>query len=555
MELLLLMRPSLNWVRFSTAGRRMADSYPGRRLATISSSETGRWSLSYLDGRTHYQRNRGERPGEVPRVACLWVDEFAQTHTDCADGASFRLAHDAFVQKRCVQLSKTEVRRRAELVPLPGRAWSAMEKRERHEAFAVLALQRAWTLHQNEQNHVVDTQSGKRVSFGLIRMANIRPLFDVARAMYRLGTPVPDVRVHLCVYHSQFPLLARSEIEKQLDGVLNRRPDKQGDDPALRHASVRRLLDASPELHHMFIVLASPVCEVGRDWDSDWAIAEPSSIRSLIQLAGRVRRHRSGAVMRPNILVFDTNLRHFEHKSSVAAVFCKPGFEMSFVDPKKHDVTVSKQQDSGIHFHLKSHRLSDLLDLSEDNQTWPIDAQPRIQHADKLQPSHSLIDLEHGRMRDAMLPREPTGKFYTPVDRDATRHWHIRDVRYARIWLTGVLPQLQRFRMDSQRREDVVLLPSEDEDELVLHRVIDEQGRQQKTYTNIQDLLSQIPDHEMTGAGVGPWCHGELLELLRQSAGAQNQSMFAIAKKIGSVSLPESRDGWWFHSLLGFSKR
>jgi CRISPR-associated endonuclease/helicase Cas3 len=40
-------------------------------------------------------------------------------------------------------------------------------------------------------------------------------------------------------------------------------------------------------------VLGSPVTEVGRDHDYDWAVVEPSSMRSLIQLAGRVRRHRA----------------------------------------------------------------------------------------------------------------------------------------------------------------------------------------------------------------------------------------------------------------------
>ena len=41
-------------------------------------------------------------------------------------------------------------------------------------------------------------------------------------------------------------------------------------------------------------MLGSPVTEVGRDHDYDWAVVEPSSMRSLIQLAGRVRRHHLG---------------------------------------------------------------------------------------------------------------------------------------------------------------------------------------------------------------------------------------------------------------------
>lgn len=36
----------------------------------------------------------------------------------------------------------------------------------------------------------------------------------------------------------------------------------------------------------------------GRDHDYDWAIVEPSSMRSIIQLAGRIRRHRPGSLCR-----------------------------------------------------------------------------------------------------------------------------------------------------------------------------------------------------------------------------------------------------------------
>ena len=88
-------------------------------------------------------------------------------------------------------------------------------------------------------------------------------------------------------------MLARSSIERQLDTVLDRRAT-DGIDPVFQQPSIRALIDASPEPHQLFIVLGSPVTEVGRDHDYDWAVVEPSSMRSIIQLAGRVRRHRPG---------------------------------------------------------------------------------------------------------------------------------------------------------------------------------------------------------------------------------------------------------------------
>ena len=74
----------------------------------------------------------------------------------------------------------------------------------------------------------------------------------------------------------------------------------------------------------LFIVLGSPVTEVGRDHDYDWAIVEPSSMRSIIQLAGRVRRHRPNPISEANIALLSTNVKHLE---GMRSAFSHPGFE------------------------------------------------------------------------------------------------------------------------------------------------------------------------------------------------------------------------------------
>jgi CRISPR-associated endonuclease/helicase Cas3 len=519
--------------------------------ATLPPSLVQGLYLAYLDGRSHHQRNRGARPDESPRVACLWVDEFSQSYVDCADGGAFEAAHSEFVRKRCVRLAEAEIRRRARLVPLP-EAWLGESREARREALARLVLQQAWTLHQDEQNHSVDSVTGKRVSFGVVRMANIDPLFDVALAMYRLGAPGTEVRVHLCTYHAQFPLLARSHIEQQLDAAFDRRRGHGNEDPIWGRQAVRSLLDAHAEPHQMFIVLASPVCEVGRDWDADWAIAEPSSMRALIQLAGRVRRHRAGVITRANLVIFDTNLRYFERRSRQdAPVFCKPGFELMRVP------NVAGQTDTGVYFHLNSHRLGDLLALPAGEEAWPIDARPRISPSDKLRPRERLADLEHGRMRDTMLPRPEAGAFHTPVARDATRHWYVRDgERIREILLTGLLPQLQRFRLDLARRMDVALLPTEDEDEIRLHGIMRRQKHEKAVYVDIRDQLALVQERALSGMKIGSWCHVDLLMLLQEWAETHGQSLRESAEKLAIASLPEPRAGygWRYHPALGFSK-
>ena len=66
-----------------------------------------------------------------------------------------------------------------------------MNEADRRRDFARYVLAQAWELHQQPHNHGVDPASGKRVSFGLVRMANIDPLFDVALAMYAQARPRP----------------------------------------------------------------------------------------------------------------------------------------------------------------------------------------------------------------------------------------------------------------------------------------------------------------------------------------------------------------------------
>lgn len=492
--------------------------------------------LAYRAGRAVYQRHRSERPSEPVNICCLWIDEFHQTTQDCADGPAFREAHSQYVRKRVAKLHQAEVRRLAQIAPLPD-TWSSLDEAERRKDFARLVLAQAWQLHQQPHNHSTDKTSGKCVSLGLIRMANIAPLYDVALAMYALGAPAPDVRVHLCVYHSQFPLLLRSAIEQQLDTLLNRRGAQSDHDPALQRPTLRALIDAHPEQHHLFIVLGSPVTEVGRDHDYDWAVVEPSSMRSLIQLAGRVRRHRSGAVGGVNMVVLDSNLRHYNKPDKPA--YEKPGFETAHAP-----------------FQLKSHYLHDLLSREVSKAAaWAVDAQPRIAlPTDKLIPSRRWTDLEHARMHDSMLPKPPGTA--TPTHA-ACLHWHEPQPDAPRsLWLTGLLPQFQRFRYDPQQRDDVALLPDEEEETLQLHRVQDGKRRYEKLYVPIhQSLCHLVPAAQLASPSVSPWPQVNGMAELAALAQAQGLSLEQCARRYATASLPESQAGWLWDERLGFTKK
>ncbi|MBS7350076.1 MAG: type I-F CRISPR-associated helicase Cas3 [Comamonas sp.] len=493
--------------------------------------------LAYRAGREVFQRHRSARPSEPVNPCCLWVDEFQQSAQDCADSSSFRAAHTAFAGKRVARLAQTEVRRQLRITPLPA-DWVNIDQHQRYQAFAHLVLAQAWQLHQLPHNHSIDPTSGKHFSMGLIRMANIAPLYEVAQAMYQQGAPAPNVRVHLCVYHSQYPLLMRSTIEQRLDTLLNRRQqDALPED-------LGALLTNSAEAHHLFIVLGSPVTEVGRDHDYDWAVVEPSSMRSLIQLAGRVRRHRPGAVAGVNMAVLDSNLRHFKQRNQdkAAAAFCRPGFELD-APP----------------FHLKTHWMWDLLAREMAGKAiWAVDARPRVAlpEGKTLSPSRHLVDLEHARMHEAMLlwpDNAAAASRIPPVLRAASLHWK----HPGKLWLTGLLPQFQRFRHDTQGRTDLVFLPDEDEETLQLHRIEDKDAQRDKLYVPIQRNMCHevaLDARERGSAGsVSPWLQVDLMEELRLLADAQGLTLEQCAQRYATMSLPDSQNGWRFHPALGFA--
>ncbi|MBA4261589.1 MAG: type I-F CRISPR-associated helicase Cas3 [Comamonadaceae bacterium] len=493
--------------------------------------------LAYRAGRDVYQKHRSERPGESVNVCCLWIDEFHQNLTvqDCADGATFRQVHAQYVRKRVEKLTdiaQEQARRIARIAALPDN-WQGMAKDKRRADFARLVLAQAWQLHQQPHNHSTDTASGKCVSLGLIRMANIEPLYEVALAMYGPDALPPDLRervhIHLCVYHSQFPLLLRSAMERQLDTLLNRQGARDGHDPALQRPALRAQIDAHPEPHHLFIVLGSPVTEVGRDHDYDWAVVEPSSMRSLIQLAGRVRRHRPGAVDGVNMVVLDSNLRHYEHEDKAA--FCKPGFELEHPP-----------------FRLKSHCLRHLMAREiQAAGSWAVDACPRIAGlADKPFPGRYLVDLEHARMHDSMLPRLQDAPIPSHA---ACLQW----LHPSHLWLTGLLPQFQRFRYDNTPRDDVAMLPDEDGEALLLHRVKEGQRRGDQEFVCLPNLCNAVPESRLGSPSVSAWPRVNLLDELSALAETQGQSLQGCARRYATASLPHNDNGWWFHEALGFT--
>ncbi|MDO3383301.1 type I-F CRISPR-associated helicase Cas3f [Gilvimarinus algae] len=504
---------------------------------------------AYAAGRVHYLKNRGEHGGQDksnPAVPCLWVDESVSPKLVSSTTTDFAAYHQQFVAQRVKKLqgavTSKGANRKGEILSLDLPSVENADKADIHKDFAKPVLNAIINAHDN--NHETCPHSGKKVSFGLVRMANIEPLFRVAQELYKNGAP-EGYQIHLCVYHARFPLLLRSQIEYLLDGVLNRRDSGA----VYEREDTRELLSSSEQPNQLFVVLGSPVTEVGRDHDYDWAVVEPSSMRSLIQLAGRVQRHRQKIPEQANIYLFDTNLRYFterqERNGKPKLVYVKPGFEDKY----------SKK------FRLSNHRLTHLLRESEYRH---ITACPRIVRDEApLNSSNSLVDLEHARLEALMLP--PTAS--EQPKRRGSRQGQQQELTATECWrdpqagLTWVLPQQQPFRKQTGKEMTLVFLPDEDETCLLPHRIHEEGGRgKPHIYVSASHMVATLEWADIPmGQGISPWGRFDLLALLKEQAEAQGVSLEQCAKKFTTVNVMVGSKGsarqWWYHPALGLGEK
>ena len=469
---------------------------------------------AYLAGRQQFQQHQG-RPGQPLNVCCAWFDEFSAVASDHGGAETYRVEHQSFVQKRLARLARADARRHAEILPLP----IAQAKREIVCAELAQALRPQLSrLHQ--LNGTVDPVSGKKISFGLVRFANINPLVAVARELIRLGAESGQ-RIHLCVYHSRHPLLVRSAIEQRLDRLLNRKKPQA----VFAEPEIQQALAAGPETDHLFVVLATAVAEVGRDHDYDWAIVEPSSMRSIIQLAGRVHRHRPDAYLPTNLLLLDTNIQHLTTGMSQPA-FLRPGFESSTPAAK--------------YFRLQSHCLAELL---TPEQLKTIDASSRIRERDELCPTGNLVDLEHARLRELM---QVSASDRTPLSLPVPLWWTTG------AHLSGYMQRRDPFRQDKLGRQRYGLLPDED-GEIGFYRFGDD-GKP----VAVDHLLHRISLEP--GPGFSFWGEPDYPAALASLAERLDMEVRECAEKFGGLDLPLKpvEDGlrvdkeWMYHPTLGF---
>lgn len=451
---------------------------------------------------------------EKKPCAVFGCDEFKSAVQEMPAGneTDFPAAHQKFVNSRCKKLKVQKIRRKGELM---GCTPSTDKTDVENNFFEDI---RKATEKMHALNHVIDQKTGKHISFGVVRMANINPCVELSEYLLRCAWSA-GYAVRLMTYHSRQILLLRHEQEKYLDRVLSRKGEAN-QCVELTDPIIRRHIDESQEENILFIVVATPVEETGRDHDFDWAVIEPSSYRSIIQLSGRVMRHRTLAKDQAasNVAVMEYNLRGLKGEPKA---FKWPGYE------------VGKYQ-------LESHDMRNLIDVNDLASR--IDAMPRIRKPGELHPESRLIDLEHQTMMD----------FNSQSDvGPQSMHGWIKEY----WWLTGLPMEFRRFRENAI--EDVKLTVRYTDGEETFCE-LDDHGSlvNRKAILHIDDYAEMTEEMERR-----LWIRRSYAKSVRQMIDmedprSEEEQIEQAERKYGEITMPKtSGDTHWLYSdQLGLFK-
>lgn len=501
--------------------------------ATIPPALAEGYFNAYREGWLLFSKTR-----EVDKtIGCAWIDEFgtvindSKAHDHAEAVKHYAASHKAFIEKRVSKLHRIPAKHKANIVDCE----SVLVSSEKLIAYYGVIVREALTKHSH--HHFVDALTSLSVSFGVIRMANISPCVDLSCHFLSRDWP-EDTEVRLMAYHSQQVLLLRHEQEKHLDAVLKRKEQPPEPPVALSNTIIRQHLDTiaaqQPGVKNvLFIVVATPVEEVGRDHDFDWGIVEPSSYRSIIQLAGRVKRHRGGEVIDANIGLLQYNWKTLrDGDKPYKPRFYWPGYESG------------KKLRSGKTPCFKSHRLNDLL--SEKTIAKRLDATPRIMQA--KDGDIPMAALEHAVISDQLKYYQGEG----PDDLQGylSHHWY----------LTGLPQTLKRFRRSER---SVHLFRVYDDASVGYFTEKDSDGWVVNTQNGNPtkcDGFYSIEQHSFSPQQAQRlWFYRDYRQRLSQQAVERDTSLLAAALRYGELVFREPRESeaqhsYWYNDQLGLFK-
>lgn len=511
--------------------------------ATIPPSLAEGYFNCYKEGWSLFTMTRDA----TPVIGSVWIDEY-NTHVHDIEirnheisMTQYREKHSGFIKKRINELKKELPKRKAEIITCSTAISNKTsdEPTKKNEYFTIIART---AIERHAENNFTDKKTGIRVSFGVIRTANIGPCIELTKYLLEYACPA-ETEFRVMPYHSQQVLLLRHEQEKHLDSILKRK-EKPGEEPvSLSNTVIRSHLDEVASISDtprdlLFILVATPVEEVGRDHDFDWAIIEPSSYRSIIQLAGRVRRHRDEKTKFKNISVLQYNWKTIQFgDNDYSCFFSKPGYE-------SNDNIQIKGKSEERKAICKTHDLKKLV--NEDIIGERLDATPRID--DTSLPNFGFANLEHAVTAHSLTRYDTKGP--ETLQGYLSSYWYLTALPQAINRFRNGPPDIRLFRCVNTSEHG--FFAEKDDNGKAVYTIFGELSDQNEIYKITEITLNATAQSRL-------WFFRDYYKFLSNQAESREISLNSAGLKFGELVIPEPSENqrieYEYNDQLGLYKK
>lgn len=270
------------------------------RKVIISSATINRWIVhalrnSYIHGYSLYKEKHDL--GENPYIATISNIAPYQSIQTFVNHKYQNSRYDEFINSISNEIRSNKTKRKVKYI-------KTMSLHTMDDIFSKIIN----GVESLKDEHFIESD-GFRLSSGIVRFNNVKS----SQAFYDyIQENVPE-NVKVLNYHSKMLGMDRLAIEDFLDDAFKRK-NKTPFDNSVINEHIQRLKDKGYK-EMITIISTTNIIETGRDHDYDWAITEPMSDQSLVQLGGRILRHRDIFVKSPNMLVLDRNVKKITGKS------------------------------------------------------------------------------------------------------------------------------------------------------------------------------------------------------------------------------------------------
>lgn len=494
----------------------------GKRVVLSSATLPPEIAVSYFnaycEGFKSYCRAR-EKNTEI-MVAWINENKSCVKKINCeSQFQTFVTLHKEYIKSQIERLNKSVPLRIGYICECPIQSDDSDNYEIRSQKYFGNMVQAALNLHHN--HHLYDTKSGKEISFGVIRFANIDPCVAFAKYLCKCTLP-QNTEVKVMVYHSRQTLLMRHEQELYLDTILKRHGEKPLSPAILNDSQIRKHINNTLATKMIFLVICTPVEEVGRDHDYDWALIEPSSWRSIIQMSGRVNRHRYMEINTPNIGIMQYNFKCFKAKDQKctnngkkALYYINPGYEKS-ENPMLHDLYKLLPSWNGVI------NASDRLAFDDDNNL-----------------ENEMAKYEHKVVKHLLLDEyEPDSMRVYP-----NNYWD----------LSAITQKLSGFR-DGKKTINLTLTQSSKGMKDFSFCILDKC----KKWIDVESSynISNTSLHDMQLYSCRLWLVRDYYATVEKYAEVYNLQITDVMERFGVIGFPEStdRENWFYSDIFGMYK-